>query len=75
MNQLSSIAQASGRSRDVLHRLERGQDVSASSLLNIVAAIGCALAVVPGGRPTLQQMRERFADPEGGDDDGGGLTR
>lgn len=60
------IAEASGRSRDVLNRLERGQDVSAHSLLTILAAMGYALRVVPVGRPTLQQMRERFADVEEG---------
>jgi HTH-type transcriptional regulator / antitoxin HipB len=58
----TEIAAASGRSRDVLHRLERGQDVSVSSLLNILSAIGYSLSLQRAGRPTLAQMRERFAD-------------
>ena len=58
----TETATASGRSRDVLHRLERGQDVSVSSLLNILSAIGHSLSLQPAGRPTLSQMRERFAD-------------
>lgn len=58
----TEIAMASGRSRDVLNRLERGQDVSVSSLLNILSAIGYSLSVQPAGRPTLAQMRKRFSD-------------
>lgn len=65
----TEIATISGRSRDVLNRLERGQDVSVGSLLSILAAIGHGLALRPTGRPTLQQMRERFS-PEELDGDG-----
>ena len=67
------VAQHSGRSRDVLNRLERGQDVSVSSLLNILAALGHGLALPAAGRPSLQQMTARFADLDG--EDGGSGTR
>ena len=33
---------ASGRSRDILNRLERGQDVTVASLLDILASMGLA---------------------------------
>lgn len=56
------IAHHSGRSRDVLHRLERGQDVTVSSLMAILAAMGLVLRVERAGLPTLQEMTERFAD-------------
>ena len=59
------IAARSGRSRDVLNRLERGEDVSLSSLLAILAVLGQAVEIVPGGPPTLQEMARRYA---GGDD-------
>lgn len=55
------IAARSGRSRDVLNRLERGEDVSLSSLLSILAAMGLALELVPAGAPTLAEMSRRFA--------------
>jgi HTH-type transcriptional regulator/antitoxin HipB len=55
------IAQRSGRSRDVLNRLERGQDVSLSSLVAILGALGHAIEIVPAGRPTLDEMARRFA--------------
>lgn len=67
----TEIASASGRSRDVLNRLERGQDVSVSSLLAILAAIGHGVVVQPKGRPTLEQMRARFSQDELDSDDEG----
>jgi HTH-type transcriptional regulator / antitoxin HipB len=55
------VAKVSGRSRDVLHRLENGQDVSASSLLAILAAIGRRIEFTAVTRPTLGDMQRRFA--------------
>jgi HTH-type transcriptional regulator / antitoxin HipB len=55
------VAKDSGRSRDVLHRLENGQDVSASSLLAILAAIGRRIELAAVTRPTLSDMQRRFA--------------
>jgi HTH-type transcriptional regulator / antitoxin HipB len=55
------IALKSGRSRDVLNRLERGKDISLSSLLAILEAMGHAIAIVRVGEPTLEEMRKRFA--------------
>jgi len=55
------IAKRSGRSRNVLNRLERGEDVSLSSLLAILTVLGCAVEIVPSGRPTLDEMARRFA--------------
>jgi transcriptional regulator with XRE-family HTH domain len=55
------VARRSGRSRDVLHRLETGQDVSVSSLLAILSAIGHGLQIAPSARPDLTEMQRRFA--------------
>ena len=57
----TDIAKASGRSRDILHRLERGQDVTVASLLDILASMGLALRLERSGLPTLQEMQQRFA--------------
>lgn len=59
------VAKRSGRSRDILHRLETGHDISAGSLLDIMRAMNLALEIVPSGVPTLREMSERF----GGDED------
>ena len=53
------IAEKSGRSRDVLNRLEKGRDVSLTSLLAILAAMDKTIEIVPLGRPTREEMRRR----------------
>jgi len=63
----TEIAKHCGRSRDVLNRLERGDDVTVSSLLAILAAMGLVLRIERAGLPTLQEMTERFANLD--DDD------
>lgn len=55
------IAEQSGRSRDLLHRLESGRDVTTSALLDVLQAMGCVLRIEKAGLPTLQEMRQRFA--------------
>lgn len=63
------IAQKSGRSRDVLNRLEKGADISLSSLLALLQTLGHTIEIVPLGRPSLQEMRRRFAaDADDGSD-------
>ncbi|ROZ69412.1 XRE family transcriptional regulator [Ramlibacter sp. WS9] len=59
------VSHLSGRSRDILYRLEQGKDVSVSALMDIVRAMGASLELRTAGLPTLEEMRERFA----GDDD------
>ena len=53
------IAEKSGRSRDVLNRLEKGRDVSLTSLLAILAAMDKTIEIVPLGIPTREEMRRR----------------
>lgn len=70
----SEIASRSGRSRDVLNRLEKGEDVSVTSLLAILYALGHRIELRPTGRPSLEEMRNRFAladeDADKTEDDG-----
>ena len=55
------IAQHTGRSRDILNRLERGEDVTVSSLMDILTAMGMVLRIERAGLPTLDEMRVRVA--------------
>jgi HTH-type transcriptional regulator / antitoxin HipB len=55
------VARESGRSRDVLHRLENGQDVSVSSLMAILAAMQRHIELASLTRPSLSDMQRRFA--------------
>ncbi len=73
------VAARAGRSRTVLHKLEHGQDVTVSSLLAILAAMGLCITLEKAGMPTLADMQRRFAEDfedEGGEagDQGGGQS-
>ncbi|MCK9510627.1 MAG: helix-turn-helix domain-containing protein [Pigmentiphaga sp.] len=56
------VARRSGRSRDLLYRLEQGGDVTTSALLDVLRAMGYALRIEKVGLPTLDEMRKRFKD-------------
>jgi len=60
----TEVAQRSGRSRDILHRLERGEDITLSSLFDILRACGLSLQLVLARLPTLAEMRQRFAQDD-----------
>ena len=61
------LARRMGRSRDTLHRLERGEDVSLGTFLAALAGLGHAVALMRIGLPTMEEMQRRFAEDE---DDG-----
>ena len=65
-NKLSAVAVArkAGRSRTVLHKLERGDDVTVASLFDILRAMGLSLSLQKAGMPTLDEMQRRFADED-----------
>lgn len=64
----TDVAKHSGRSRDILNRLEHGQDVTVSSLMDILAALGLVLRIENAGLPTLDEMAARFANLDEEDD-------
>lgn len=68
----TDIARHAGRSRDVLHRLERGDDVTVASLLDILRAMGLALRIEKAGLPSLAEMTQRFSNLEEEEDDEAG---
>jgi len=65
----TDIARDAGRSRDVLHRLEKGDDVTVASLMDILRAMGLVLRLEKAGLPTLAEMQQRFGQPDDEDDD------
>lgn len=58
----TDLARRAGRSRDLLHRLETGGDVTTGALLDILRAMGYVLRIEKAGLPTLEEMQARFAD-------------
>ena len=63
----TDIAARSGRARNVLYRLERGEDVTVGSLLDILRAMDLTIRLERLGMPTLADVQQRFAQDE--DDD------
>ena len=58
------LAGRAGRSRDLLHRLEVGRDITTSALFDILRSMGYSLRLEKAGLPTLEEMRRRFAEDE-----------
>jgi transcriptional regulator with XRE-family HTH domain len=62
------LCEITGLSRDTLHRLERGGDVSLDTFLRVLQGLKCGIELREAGRPTLEEMRRRFAADEGDDE-------
>lgn len=75
----SALAQRAGKVREVVYRLEAGEDVTVSSLLAVLAALGLALRIDEAGLPTMEEVAARFADDDedaaDADDHGGAGAR
>jgi transcriptional regulator with XRE-family HTH domain len=61
---MQELAARSGHSRDLIHRLESGRDVSSSSLFDVLQALRAGLEIKSAELPTLEEMRSRFGEPE-----------
>ncbi|MGJ7497317.1 helix-turn-helix domain-containing protein [Variovorax sp. RT4R15] len=64
----TDIANRSGRARNVLYRLERGEDVTVGSLLDILRAMGLTIRLERLGMPSLEDVQRRFAQDDEDDD-------
>ncbi len=56
----SELAQRAGKVREVVYRLEAGEDSSVSSLMAVLGALGLALRLEPVGLPTADEVARRF---------------
>ena len=61
------LAKRAGKVREVIDRLEAGQDSTVSSLLAVLGALGLALRLESAGLPTADEVARRFRDDD--DDD------
>lgn len=64
---VTAVAQRAGKARDVVYRLERGDEASVSSLMAVLNAMGLVLRVEKAGLPPLQEVQARFAADENDD--------
>lgn len=60
----TDVALRSGRARNVLYRLERGEDVTVGSLMDILRAMNLTIRLERLGMPTIDEVQRRFAQDE-----------
>jgi transcriptional regulator with XRE-family HTH domain len=56
----SELAQRAGKVREVVYRLEAGEESTVSSLLAVAGALGLLLGLEPAGLPSAQEVARRF---------------
>lgn len=61
----SQLADRAGKVREVVYRLEAGDDSTVSSLLAVLGALGLALRLEPVGLPTAEEVARRFQLDDG----------
>lgn len=62
----AELAQKAGKVREVIYRLEAGEDTTVSSLMAVLAALGLAIRLERAGMPSADEVANRFQDD--GDD-------
>ena len=57
----TELASLSNRVREVIYRLEAGQESTVSSLMAVTRALGLRIRFERAGMPTMEELAERFA--------------
>lgn len=60
----SELAEKAGKVREVIYRLEAGEDSTVSSLLAVLGALGLALRLERAGLPSANEVAARFQDDD-----------
>lgn len=60
----SALAEKAGKVREVIYRLEAGEDTTVSSLMAVLGALGLALRLERVGLPTAEEVSRRFQDDD-----------
>lgn len=56
----SALAEKAGKVREVVYRLEAGEDSTVSSLLSVLGALGLVLRLDRAGMPSASEVAARF---------------
>jgi predicted transcriptional regulator len=64
----SQLADKAGKVREVIYRLEAGDDTTVSSLLAVLGALGLALRLERAGLPSASDVARRFQQADEDDD-------
>lgn len=60
----SQLAERAGKVREVIYRLETGEDTTVSSLLAVLSALRLGMRLEPVGLPTAEDVARRFQADE-----------
>jgi len=63
------LADRAGKVREVIYRIEEGQDVTVSSLMDVLRVLGLKLVLVPAGIPSIEDVAKAFNEDEDEDSD------
>ena len=60
----SELADRAGKVREVVYRLEAGDDTTVSSLLAVLGALGFSMQLHRDGLPSAEDVARRFREDE-----------
>lgn len=60
----SELAERAGKVREVVYRLEAGEDTTVSSLMAVLTALRLAMRLEPAGLPTAEEVARRFQEED-----------
>jgi predicted transcriptional regulator len=60
----SELAGRAGKVREVVYRLEAGEDTTVSSLMAVLGALGLAMRLERAGLPSASEVASRFQDDD-----------
>lgn len=60
----TALAEKAGKVREVVYRLEAGEDTTVSSLFAVMGALGLVLRVERAGLPSASEVAARFLDED-----------
>jgi transcriptional regulator with XRE-family HTH domain len=59
-----AVAERAGRVREVVYRLEGGEEASVSSLFDVLRALNLVMRIEPAGLPTMEDVAAAFNKDE-----------
>ena len=60
-----AVAERAGRVREVVYRLEGGDEASVSSLFDVLRSLNLVMHIVPAGLPSAEQVAAAFNKDDG----------
>lgn len=60
----SELADKAGKVREVVYRLEAGEDTTVSSLMAVLSALDLAIRLEPAGMPSAAEVARRFTEDD-----------